>query len=73
MRDKDNSDAPCLEIAHQRKQLADLALVQGRCRLIQNEHLAFHIHGAGYGNHLLHGQRAGRKLLRRPRRYSQFL
>lgn len=53
MRDEDNGNALRLERAHYVKQALHFIVVQRGGRLIQNEHLGVHVHGAGDGDHLL--------------------
>ena len=55
VRDEDDAHALGLQIAHDVEQALDLLVVQGRGRLVEDQHLRIHVHGAGDGNHLLNG------------------
>ena len=63
MRDEDDAYAPLLQLAHQLEQHGHFLVVQRGGRLVQDQHLAFHVHRAGNGHHLLHSERAVGQLL----------
>ena len=50
---KDDADSLGLQVAHQAEELLHFIVVQGGGRLIQDQDLAFHVHGPGDGDHLL--------------------
>ena len=56
MRDEHDAHALVPQAAHEGKELFHLHIVQGGGRLVEDEHLAVHVHRAGDGDHLLHGQ-----------------
>ena len=53
MSNKDNSNSLIPKPSHKDKQLFNLVIIQRRGWLIQDQHLAFHIHCTGNGDHLL--------------------
>ena len=56
VRDEHDAHALVAQAAHQGEELFHLHIVQGGGRLVEDEHLAVHVHRAGDGDHLLHGQ-----------------
>ena len=61
--DEDDAHALLLEVEHQLEELLHLLLVERRGGLVENEHLALHVHRPGDGHHLLHGDGAAAQLL----------
>ena len=61
--DEDDAHAARLQVAHEAEKHLDFLFIQRRGRLVEDEHLAVHVHGASDGDHLLHGQGAVAQLL----------
>jgi hypothetical protein len=61
--DEDDAHPLGAQVPHQAEELLDLLLVQRGGGLVQDEHLAFHVHRPGNGHHLLHRDGAGAQLL----------
>ena len=61
--DEDDAHALLLEVKHELEELLHLLLVERGGGLVENEHLALHVHRPGDGHHLLHGDGAAAQLL----------
>ena len=57
VRDEDDAHALGFELQHHLEELLHLAVVEGGGRLVQDEHLAVHVHRTGYCDHLLDCER----------------
>ena len=73
VRHEDDADPACLQFAHQPEEHLHFLVVQRGGRLVEDQHLAFGVHRARDGHHLLHGERTAAELLFRPGRDAQII
>ena len=63
MGNENDTDTALFEVTHKTEQLLDLRFIEGRGRLIEDEHAALHIDRTSDSDHLLYSDRAACELL----------